>query len=106
MDTCQELEALLCSQYLDLAAGGFRPSAKDVVERLGDVRACIEHGLQQTASTSDWRLFNRYLVAAVHQPDPAMAPLVRPVLDAWKAIFAQAPDDEWEGPHLEDMAAF
>lgn len=104
MNRCEELERLLQSLHLDLASGGYQPSLSDGLRHLGDVRPCITQGLRNTADHADWRLFNRYILAAHRQPDPSMAPIAWSVLDRWGDIYASRRDDVSELPHLEDMA--
>ncbi len=89
---------------MDLDAGGYQPSLRDGLSQLGDVRPCISQGLEDSVGRADWRLFNRYILAALLQPDPSMAAAIWPVLDRWNDIFASRSDDRSELPNLEDIA--
>ncbi len=91
MDKCTRLAEILDGLHLDLEAGGYRPKIGEQLDQLGDVRDCITDGLRRSADESDWQRFYLYVLAASHQSDRSMTPILCDVLDQWREI-AHQPD--------------
>ena len=82
MDTCAQLAAILAQ----MGPGQAITWLKEQMDGLCDVRVCIVAGLSEAAHAADWGRFQTYVLAAYHQPDGPMAPILCAVLDRWREI--------------------
>lgn len=71
-----------CEEIADVV-GGLQVDAMEGLSRLGDfpcVERCILDGLTSSATTEDWSVFERYLLAAARYPDERMTIVLCDVL--------------------------
>jgi hypothetical protein len=103
MSVCEQLAAMLDGYEVGIS-GAASKQYWGRLEELGDMRQCICEGLQASASISDWRRFNRYVLAGFRQHDSTMTHILCDVLDHWKTQSAALASVNEEGPYIGDIA--